>query len=177
MHNEIQTYPLQFFLYICRIFSNMIRYRKIPEVIMDKQIFFAKNPWRTGIIPQPPGIKRTLLEPLISSLADPCISIVLGARATGKTTLLLHVITETLTRGLALPEDIFYFDLDTMDCKDILQSNRTLMDFIGITPDSGYRKKFVVIDEVQRLFSPGIFLKSVHDLHLSLKVLVTGSSS
>jgi hypothetical protein len=73
---------------------------------MDTAIFTAKNPWRSGVIPQPPGIRRSLLDPVLASLENPAVDVVLGARATGKTTLLLHVIREAVVTGLALPEDI-----------------------------------------------------------------------
>jgi hypothetical protein len=85
--------------------------------------------------------------------------------------------TEIAEKGRFETETIYYFDLDTMDCADLLGSNRALLSFIGSSPEGKSRKKLVVIDEAQRLPNPGLFLKSVHDLHLPIKLLVTGSSS
>jgi len=144
---------------------------------MDRTIFELKNPWRTGITPGAPAITRSLLQPLMEELDTPEVTILLGARATGKTTLLLHLVRETVAGGLALPENVYYFDLDTMDCSDVLKSNRSLIDFIGSTPGKANPPKIVVIDEVQRLDNPGLFLKSVHDLGLPVKLFATGSSS
>lgn len=144
---------------------------------MDNSIFELKNPWRAGITPGAPTITRSLLQPLMEELDTAEVTILLGARATGKTTLLLHLIREAVTGGLALPENVYYFDLDTMDCSDVLDSNRSLIDFIGSTPGKVNPPKIVVIDEVQRLDNPGLFLKSVHDLGLPVKLFATGSSS
>lgn len=144
---------------------------------MDQSIFNAKNPWREGITPGVPAIERSLLEPMLKTLDDHLVTILLGARATGKTTLLLHLIREAVTRGLALPQNVFYFDLDTMNCSDVLATNRSLLDFIGARPGKTNPPKVVVIDEVQRLANPGLFLKSVHDLGMPIKLFATGSSS
>jgi predicted AAA+ superfamily ATPase len=144
---------------------------------MDQAIFNAKNPWREGITPGVPAIERSLLKPMLKTLDDSLVTILLGARATGKTTLLLHLIREAVTRGLALPENVYYFDLDTMNCSDVLESNRSLIDYIGLSPGTNSPRTIVVIDEVQRLDNPGLFLKSVHDLGLPIKLFATGSSS
>ena len=140
---------------------------------MDKTIFALKNPWRSGTIPTPPAIHRHLLESFLSSADEPYVSILLGARATGKTTLIYHLVERLISESKLAPEDIFYFDLDTMRCKDILESNTSLLKFIK----GADRRKIVIIDEIQRLPEPGLFLKSVYDLHLPIKLFVTGSSS
>lgn len=140
---------------------------------MDKTIFDLKNPWRTGTMPTPPAIHRHLLESVLSSVDDQYVSILLGARATGKTTLIYHLVERLISRLKLSPEDIYYFDLDTMRCEDVLENNASLLEFIKV----GKGRKFVIIDEVQRLPSPGLFLKSVYDLHLPVKLIATGSSS
>lgn len=140
---------------------------------MDNTIFALKNPWRSGTIPKPPDIHRHLLELLISSFDTSTVSVILGARAIGKTTLLYHLVERLISQQGVLPEDIYYFDLDTMRCADILESNTSLLEFVKISS----RRKLVIIDEIQRLPSPGLFLKSVYDLHLPVKLIVTGSSS
>jgi predicted AAA+ superfamily ATPase len=140
---------------------------------VDLDIFSAKNPWRQGVVPDAPAIERSSPAPLVAALGDPSVTLLLGARAAGKTTLLLHVIREAVERRLAAPQDVFHFDLDTMACGDVLASNRSLLDFVG----PSRKPRIVVIDEAQRLPNPGLLLKSVHDLHLPIKLLATGSSS
>ncbi len=140
---------------------------------MDRSIFALKNPWRSGNMSAPPAIHRHLLESLLPSADDPHVSVLLGARATGKTTLVYHLVERLISEVKRAPEDIFYFDLDTMRCGDVLQNNTSLLKFIGVAK----RRKIVIIDEIQRLPEPGLFLKSVYDLHLPIKLIVTGSSS
>jgi len=145
---------------------------------MDEMLFFAKNPWKQGRIPEPPKLNRSLFDPFEEDLQRPEILILLGARQTGKTTLLLEMARRAITRGICLPENLYYFDLDTMRCQDVLASNRSLMDFLKLGPeDGGAPRRLVLIDEIQRLDNPGLFLKSVYDLHLPIKIAVTGSST
>ena len=145
---------------------------------MDEMIYAAKNPWKQGRVPQPPSLPRLLFEPFEADLSRTEILVLLGARQTGKTTLLVEMARRALTRGLFLPEHIHYLDLDTMRCEDVLASNRTLLDFLGLdAQDWKAPPRLLLIDEIQRLENPGLFLKSVHDLGLPLKMAVTGSSS
>lgn len=147
-------------------------------LVMDDMTFAAKNPWRQGKSPEPPKLKRSLFEPFERDLRRPEILLLLGARQTGKTTLLIEMARRTVANGLGLPENLYYFDLDTMRCEDVLASNRSLLEFLSMHP--GTRKdarRIVLIDEIQRLESPGLFLKSVYDLHLPIKLVVTCSST
>ncbi len=145
---------------------------------MDEMIFLAKNPWRQGRSPEPPKLKRSLFEPFERDLRRPEILLLLGARQTGKTTLLIEMARRAVSSGLCLPENLYYFDLDTMRCQDVLASNRSLLDFLKIQPgDMKKTRTLVLIDEIQRLENPSLFLKSVYDLHLPIKLVATGSST
>lgn len=145
---------------------------------MDEMIFLAKNPWRQDKSPAPPKLKRALFEPFERDLRRPEILLLLGARQTGKTTLLIEMARRAVANGLCLPENLYYFDLDTMRCQDILATNRSLLDFLKIQPGAKKEaQRLVLIDEIQRLENPGLFLKSVYDLHLPIKLVVTGSST
>jgi predicted AAA+ superfamily ATPase len=97
----------------------------------------------------------------------------------GKTTLLKELARRLIVAQETLPERIFYFDLDTMDCLDLLSSPRALMDFcnLSVTSPIDQPLTYLLLDEVQRLKEPGLFLKTLYDLELPLRVTVTGSSS
>lgn len=140
---------------------------------MDLRFFQIKNPWRSGGTIAAPAIRREILDQLPRWLEDDEIVVIHGPRRVGKSTLLQAAIRELLVDHNVPNADIYFFDLDTLDCSDVLESPSTLIDFIGIPQ----RRTYVVIDEVQRLDNPGLFLKGVHDLGLPLKVLVSGSSS
>ncbi len=140
---------------------------------MDLRFFRIKNPWRTGAIPSQPEIRREILDQLPRWLSNDEIVVIHGPRRVGKSTLLQAVVRDLLVEHGVSGEDIYFFDLDTLDCSDVLATPSTLLDFIGI-PD---RRTYVLIDEIQRLDSPGLFLKGLYDLALPLKVIVSGSSS
>ena len=140
---------------------------------MDNRFFAIKNPWRSGQSVRPPAIRRTCLDDLDRWLKDSEIVVVYGPRRVGKSTLLLSIVAELLKRPGIEPQDLYFFDLDTLDCADVLATPGTLIDFIGMPK----RRTFVLIDEVQRLENPGLFLKGVRDLDLPIKLIVSGSSS
>jgi len=102
------------------------------------------------------------------------VVVVYGARRVGKSTLLLSIVQDLLgPRHGVSPDAIFFFDVDTADCADVLLNPAALVKFIGPVK----RPVYVFIDEVQRLPNPGLFLKGVHDLGLPIKLFVSGSSA
>ena len=140
---------------------------------MDLRFFSIKNPWRTGATPTPPVIRREILDQLPRWLNDDEVVVIHGPRRVGKSTLLQAIVRELLDEQGVPGEDIYFFDLDVLDCSDVLATPSTLVDFIGI-PE---RRTYVLVDEIQRLDSPGLFLKGLYDLALPIKVIVSGSSS
>lgn len=145
---------------------------------MDDTIYLAKNSWKQGHYPSPPEINRRIFDQFEESLDRPEIIVLMGARQTGKTTLLLEMARRALVTGRVAPEHLHYLDLDTMRCEDVLSSNRSLIDFLGLEPgQTDGPRRFLFIDEIQRLENPGLFLKSVYDLGLPIKIAVTGSST
>jgi uncharacterized protein len=146
---------------------------------MDMNIFRAKNPWRSGQIPASARLERPLFVEAFRRCREERFLILLGPRRVGKTTLLKELARRLIVGQEALPERIYYFDLDTMDCLDLLSSPRALMDFCKLSmPDSPDQPlTYLLLDEVQRLKDPGLLLKTLYDLGLPLRVTVTGSSS
>lgn len=116
-------------------------------------------------------IERHLYSDLENSLESDKINIVVGARQTGKTTLLEH-----LKQVLDNKDEINY--LFTLEDKTILQKlNHHPSELFNIIPESS-RKTTVLIDEIQYLDDPSNFLKYIYDLHKNkIKLVVTGSSA
>ncbi|MBW2109007.1 MAG: AAA family ATPase, partial [Deltaproteobacteria bacterium] len=78
----------------------------------------------------------------------------------------------------ALPDQVFYLDLDTMDCVDVLSDVRSLFDFCQIDPIRPPQDLiYILIDEIQRLEDPGLLLKALYDMELPIRLVVTGSSA
>lgn len=140
---------------------------------MDKRFFDIRNPWRFGLKLPSPLIRRDILDHLSQWLSTDEVMVIYGPRRVGKSTLFQSIIDELIRRQSVTPDSIYLFDLDTLDCSDVLASPSALIDFIGV-PD---QRVFVFIDEIQRMQNPGLFLKGVFDLGLPIKLFVSGSSS
>ena len=109
-------------------------------------------------------IKRALEKNINEKTGSGKAIIVTGARQTGKTTLL-----ESMFRGRA---DTLWLDADEADVQALFEkpvSSRLKMFFSG--------KKYVVIDEAQRIKNPGIKLKIITDHIKEVQLIATGSSS
>ncbi|MGM9869336.1 MAG: ATP-binding protein [Sodaliphilus sp.] len=91
------------------------------------------------------------------------VIVVLGPRQVGKTTLL---------REIAAQHNATFYNCDDEDVREMLTgaSSTELAQWLS-------NKKFVVIDEAQRVENVGMILKKIADLKLPTQVIVTGSSS
>lgn len=115
-------------------------------------------------------VKRGLKGKIIPWLAREEIIVITGARQTGKSVLLSQIIYDDL---IPETENVYYFNLDTPHQLDFVSNPDNLINIA-----SGQKKKtYVFIDEVQRLKEPGLFLKGIYDLHLPIKLIVSGSSA
>lgn len=113
-----------------------------------------------------PYITRTAEEILAQMLLSPKVSIVLGARQVGKTTLVKHILGSQKATFLNLDIEIDKQRLlaaSTLSPTDALQA-------LG-QPD------ILVIDEAQVLPKTSKIVKGWYDAHLPLKVFLLGSSS
>ncbi|MCF8229402.1 MAG: AAA family ATPase, partial [Bacteroidales bacterium] len=68
--------------------------------------------------------------------------------------------------------DIFYFTLDDLKLHSLFNNLPRFIEFLGKSEE----RKYVFVDEIQRLESPGLFLKEVYDLKRNIKVIYSGSS-
>lgn len=91
----------------------------------------------------------------------------IGARGTGKTTLLLQYIKERLIK----PDEAIYVTLD-----HLYFSDHSLLDFVNeLYETEGYRYFF--LDEVHKHPSWNQILKNIHDSYPDVHVVFSGSSS
>lgn len=115
-------------------------------------------------------IKRNLLQELITHLDQKEISLIVGPRQAGKTTLMklvMQYLTKKNQRSLML-------NLDIEKDKKYFESQEMLLRKIQLEiGDSGY----VFLDEIQRKENAGLFLKGIYDMELPYKLIVSGSGS
>lgn len=120
-------------------------------------------------------VLRSLFPHIQAHLADKEITVLIGPRQVGKTTLITSLKDDLIARGV-LSSDVYYFNLDVVTDKVLFQNQSDLIQFIK-NRISGRNKLYLFVDEVQRIENAGLFFKGVYDLHLPVKLVLTGSSS
>ncbi len=116
-------------------------------------------------------IQRTLFPQLKAHLDQPEITLLVGARQTGKTTLIRALGDSLRERG----KRVLMFNLDVERDFAHFQSQDRLLARIRL--EVGEERAYVFIDEIQRKENAGLFLKGLYDLDLPYKWIVTGSGS
>jgi len=109
-------------------------------------------------------IKRALEKSINEKIGSGKAIIITGARQTGKTTLLSSLFSDRI--------DTIWLDADEADVQALFgnpTSSRLKALFAG--------KKYIVIDEAQRIKNVGIKLKLITDHLKEIQVIATGSSS
>lgn len=133
----------------------------------------------TGLFLEDPGlkygestlIKRTLLYAIYKDLDIPEITIILGPRQAGKTTLM------TLYARFLEEQNIksIYLNYDIEPHRMHIDSYNNLLAKAQL--EFGNQKGVVFLDEIQHKEKAGIFLKGLYDAGFPYKVIATGSSS
>jgi len=116
-------------------------------------------------------IKRKLFSDLLNHLSQKEISIIIGPRQSGKTTL-MELLKEHLDRK---GEGTLYLNLDIEWDMPHFESQSALLRKIEL--ELGKERGYVFIDEIQRKENAGLFLKGLFDLKLPYKFIVSGSGS
>ena len=116
-------------------------------------------------------ITRTIFEDLKKHLSKKEISLIVGPRQAGKTTL-MRLLQEYLEKT---GEKTLFLSLDFDRDRPFFSSQDRL--FARIELEMGRARGFVFIDEIQRREDAGVFLKGLYDLELPYKFVVSGSGS
>ena len=139
---------------------------------MIREIFDLQNPWRKKRNNLFNLHKRGILPILIDSLTSKKIVGLLGSRQVGKSSLMFLLIQHLLDKSIA-PDNIFYFNLDDLKLHQLFEDIPAFLQFVD---SNNSHRKYIFIDEVQRLKNPGLFLKEVYDLGRDIKIIYSGSS-
>lgn len=116
-------------------------------------------------------IKRRLFPKVKAHLQEKEISLIVGPRQAGKTTLM-----EDLRDSLAASgEKTLFLSMDIEEHRKFFVSQSALLD--RMTIEFGSSRGFVFLDEIQRKDDAGLFLKGLYDRHLPYKLIVSGSGS
>lgn len=146
------------------------------------KIFLPYNPWWEN--PEKrfllPDFKRPIFEHLQRDLASlPQMISITGPRRIGKSTILLQLIDQLLSDGVA-PERLVYYSFDD----PALETSRVRVDeLIDLTMKLIYKDStaeqptYLFLDEIQRLDNWELYLKKYHDLQYPIRVVISGSAS
>jgi hypothetical protein len=116
-------------------------------------------------------IKRYIFDEVVRHLPRKEISIIVGPRQAGKTTLMNLLINYLIKKG----KKTIFFSLDFERDMPYFRSQMSLLDKLKL--ELGNHKAFVFIDEIQRKEDAGVFLKGLYDMNTPYKFVVSGSGS
>ena len=115
-------------------------------------------------------IKRNLYNDIKKHLKAKEISIIIGPRQVGKTTLMMELLNSLKNDG----KKVLFLNLDYEADKRFFESQDLLLSKIKLEIGTdGY----VFIDEIQRKDNAGLFLKGIYDSDLSYKFIISASGS
>jgi predicted AAA+ superfamily ATPase len=116
-------------------------------------------------------IKRKLFSELVDHLPQKEMSLIIGPRQAGKTTLMEMLQKHLDNRG----ERTLFLNLDIEWDRPHFESQAALIKKIEL--ELGHRQGYIFIDEIQRKDDAGLFLKGLFDLKLPYKFILSGSGS
>lgn len=116
-------------------------------------------------------IKRKLFNEIKEHLDKKEISLIVGPRQVGKTTIMKELKGFLEKEG----EKVLFLSLDYEADSVFFNSQEDLLRKIRL--ELGEEGGFVFIDEIQRKEDAGVFLKGIYDLGLPYKFIISGSGS
>ncbi len=116
-------------------------------------------------------IKRKLLKELKNHLKSKEISLIIGPRQVGKTTLMQFLRADLMKQN----KGTVFLSLDTEADRVFFDSQISLIKKIEL--ELGKKGGYVFIDEIQRKQNAGLFLKGIFDMGLPYKFIISGSGS
>ena len=118
-------------------------------------------------------VRRSILERLDSNQ----ILCLLGARRTGKTSLLKCVLSDLLSKGVP-QKQLFYFSFDELMAADHDYLDALLSFYFERIAEDEKARCYIFLDEIHNIdFWQAILKRHYDSLHPKAKFLVTGSSS
>ncbi|MDZ7341030.1 MAG: ATP-binding protein [candidate division KSB1 bacterium] len=138
-------------------------------------IFYFQNPWRRDPkFKVTPFFNRKVVVHIEKWINEPDIIILIGPRQSGKTTILYKLIENLISQNIS-SNAVFFFNCDNLAVRSLFEDIPTFVRFINQMTTAS--QPIIIIDEVQRLPNPGMFLKELFDLKLNYKIIASGSSS
>ncbi len=116
-------------------------------------------------------IKRKLLANIRGHLSKPEISLIIGPRQAGKTTLMRMLENELVSEG----KKTVFLNYDIDRDRQFFETQESLVNRLDL--EFGRKRGYAFLDEVQRKENAGLFLKGIYDRELPYKIIASGSGS
>lgn len=116
-------------------------------------------------------IQRDSIGEINKHLESKEITMLVGPRQAGKTTIMLHIKEQLDKQGAKT----LHLNIDRDDHRVYFNSQTDLVNYLALY--FGAEKGYLFIDEIQRLDDAGLFLKGIYDRNLPYKMIVSGSGS
>lgn len=116
-------------------------------------------------------IKRSIFPALKDHLLKQEITLIVGPRQVGKTTIMEALKADAEKQGIAT----LFLSLDFESDKSFFTSQDALIKKIQL--EFGNKRGYVFIDEIQRKENAGLFLKGIYDKNFPYKFIISGSGS
>jgi len=139
---------------------------KLKTIINVHRIFITDG-WNIKTM----YIKRDILSDVLEHLEKKEITLIVGPRQAGKTTLMKMVQQDVLKKG----GKTIFLSLDFEKDSVHFVSQQALIQKLQL--ECGSQKAYIFIGEIQRKENAGLFLKGLYDMELPYKFIVSGSGS
>ncbi len=118
-------------------------------------------------------IRRAIIKKVEASINRDILTVLIGARQVGKTSILLYLKELLEKKG----EKVLYFDLEHLAEREAFNSTSEALKYLKESGVSEGRKNYVFLDEIQYLENPSNLLKVIYDHYKQIKLVVSGSST
>lgn len=116
-------------------------------------------------------IKRKKYKEILAHLEKPEITLIVGPRQAGKTTIAKRLQEDLIAEA----KKTLFLNLDIESDFSLVSSQEKFL--FAVKNQIGEEKAYIFIDEFQRKVDGGKFLKGLYDMDLPYKLIITGSGS
>jgi predicted AAA+ superfamily ATPase len=136
-----------------------------------RKLLVKQNPWWQREKIDVPGFERDLIQDLRKYMEYRQILCIVGLRRVGKTVLMKQIASKLQARE----NNICYISLDDID----FQKYEIVEDLINYFLEFSDKneRRYLFIDEVQKLLNWADLLKTYYDIEENLKIFISGSAS
>lgn len=119
---------------------------------------------------------RDQFEAIRSHLNEDEVTVITGPRQVGKTTLVKQLMDDLQACSHVPLSQMHYVNFDVATDFRVFSDQTQVISFIKLR-QTNTGVFYLFLDEIQRIDNPGVFIKGIYDLHMPVKLVVTGSSS